>query len=110
MGASCIEQEFRGFRQKREIVDHLYRRTIEEGWELGRGPKGLHYNECQPSELMGSRKAWPPCLNVPVWMRGPPRAEAIHHRFVRCYTVSCIKVTSPFGSRRYVNETSFWTG
>jgi len=44
----------RDFLQKRNLVDHLYLRTVEEGWELGRGPGGLFYNECSPSELLGA--------------------------------------------------------
>jgi len=46
----------RGFLEKRSLVDFLYQRTIEEGWELGRGPGGLPYNECRASELMGREK------------------------------------------------------
>ena len=41
-----------GFCQKQDIVDYLYLRTVEEGWELGCGPGGRPYNECNPSELM----------------------------------------------------------
>jgi hypothetical protein len=43
----------KGFRERRDLVDFLYLRTIEEGWELGRGPGGREYNECRPSELTG---------------------------------------------------------
>ncbi len=46
----------RGFQQKRALVNQIYRRTIEEGWDLGRGPGGRPYNECRRSDLVGSIK------------------------------------------------------
>lgn len=64
----------RGFRQKMETVDWLYLRTIEEGWELGRGPDGRKYSECRPAELMrrqdGNRSTTGP-------ERDRPRGERI---------------------------------
>lgn len=43
-----------GFRDKKSMVEFLYVRTIEEGWELGRGPDGRDYGDCLPEELMGA--------------------------------------------------------
>jgi len=45
----------RAFAEKKSMVDWLYRRTIEEGWELGRGPDGQVYSDCENSELTGIR-------------------------------------------------------
>lgn len=42
-----------GFRDKRNMVEFLYVRTIEEGWTLGQGPNGRDYGDCLPEELMG---------------------------------------------------------
>ena len=44
----------REFRERRHLVDFLYLRTIEEGWQLGRGPRGVKYQECPPSDLLGT--------------------------------------------------------
>ncbi|MEO8204981.1 MAG: hypothetical protein ABI615_02295 [Chthoniobacterales bacterium] len=41
----------KGFREKQKMVDSLYSRTIEEGWQLGKGPDGDRYDECSMSEL-----------------------------------------------------------
>lgn len=58
--AACAEalhwKGNRRFLENRRMVDFLYQRTIEEGWELGRGPGGRAYNECRPDELMGRQK------------------------------------------------------
>lgn len=43
----------RGFLEKRSVVELIYWRTIEEGWELGRGPGGREYNGCLPSDVSG---------------------------------------------------------
>ncbi|PTX93832.1 hypothetical protein DB345_19845 [Spartobacteria bacterium LR76] len=46
----------RGFRDKRALVDFLYHRTIEEGWQLGLGPNGREYHQCRPSELLDRKR------------------------------------------------------
>lgn len=48
----------RNFHERRAWVDCLYQRTIEEQWELGRGPRGRPYEECSQSDLTGAQKCY----------------------------------------------------
>lgn len=42
----------KGFKQRMELVESIYRKTIAFDWPLGRGPNGIHYFWMQPSQLL----------------------------------------------------------